>query len=271
MSYLCDLHAHTTYCDGSASPEEMILSAIAKGCRSFGLSAHAPVNIDGDWYMREEKIQPYLSELYSLKEKYADKIEFYVGFEADMYSPELPRCDYKIASLHYTDADGKFFDVDHTEEKQKKAVSTHFGGDFYAYVENYYDRLKSVIERTHGDIIGHFDLVTKFNGDGKLFNENDPRYLSAAFDAMSELVKYGLPFEINTGAISRGYRNTPYPSKTLLAELHRLGGRIMFCSDAHSPSAICCCFDSAKELAKECGFDSHVVLAKGNFTEVALK
>ena len=85
----------------------MILSAISKGCKSFGLSGHAPVNIDGDWYMRGEKIQPYLSELYSLKEKYADKIEFYVGFEADMYSPELPPCDYKIASLHYTDADGK--------------------------------------------------------------------------------------------------------------------------------------------------------------------
>ena len=112
MSYLCDLHAHTVYCDGSASPEEMILSAISKGCKSFGISGHAPTSIYGDWYMTEKKLASYLSELYALKEKYADKIEFYVGFEADMYSPELPSCDYKIASLHYTDANGKYFDVD---------------------------------------------------------------------------------------------------------------------------------------------------------------
>ena len=270
MSYLCDLHAHSFYCDGSASPEEMILSAIAKGCLSFGLSGHAPVTIKGDWYMTEEKVGPYLSELYALKEKYADKIEFYVGFEADMYSPALPKCDYTIASLHYTDAGGEYFDVDHTKKKQIEAVDGHFGGDFYAYCENYYDRIKSVIEKTHGDIIGHFDLVTKFNGDGELFDESHPRYLSAAVDAMSELLKYGLPFEINTGAISRGYRKAPYPSKTLLKELHRLGGKIIFNSDAHSPSAICSCFDSAKEVAKECGFDSHVVLSKGKFIEVKL-
>lgn len=61
--------------------------------------------------------------------------------------------------------------------------------------------------------------------------------------------------EINTGAISRGYRTTPYLSTELLRHLRSINGRITVSSDAHSAADICCKFDMAERLASSCGFD----------------
>ena len=67
------------------------------------------------------------------------------------------------------------------------------------------------MEQTGADIIGHFDLVTKFNELGGYLDLSDPRYVRAWKAAVDALLSYDRPFEINTGAISRGYRTTPYP------------------------------------------------------------
>ena len=41
MTYLQNLHTHTTYCDGRDTPVEMIESAIAQGFDSIGFSGHS--------------------------------------------------------------------------------------------------------------------------------------------------------------------------------------------------------------------------------------
>lgn len=40
-------------------------------------------------------------------------------------------------------------------------------------------------------------------------------------------------FEINTGAIARGYRSTPYPAPFLLQEMQRMRLPLMLASDCH--------------------------------------
>ena len=37
----CDLHMHTTYCDGKSSAEQMVLSAIEKGLDTVGVATHS--------------------------------------------------------------------------------------------------------------------------------------------------------------------------------------------------------------------------------------
>lgn len=50
-----------------------------------------------------------------------------------------------------------------------EAVEKHYGGDYYAFAEDYYTLERDVVDRTGADIIGHFDLITKFNeGDALL-------------------------------------------------------------------------------------------------------
>ncbi len=59
---------------------------------------------------------------------------------------------------------------------------------------------------------------------------------------------------INTGAMSRRYRTSPYPSAELLRHLNQIGGKICISSDAHSASGITLGFDMCEELAHSCGF-----------------
>jgi len=80
----------------------------------------------------------------------------------------------------------------------------------------------------------------------------------------------GVPFEINTGAISRGYRTTPYPSFEILKAIHDGGGRIVFSSDAHDKSTLRYWFPQAEELAKKAGFRTYVVLGKTGTEEIGL-
>ena len=79
--------------------------------------------------------------------------------------------------------------------------------------------------------------------------------LKAWQKAMDKLLPYNRPFEINTGAISRGYRTTPYPSKAQLEYIYKNGGKIILCSDAHNTDSLCCGYKEAAALAREVGFE----------------
>ena len=82
-------------------------------------------------------------------------------------------------------------------------MEQHYGGDFYAFAEDYYRLVGEVPERTGCQIVGHFDLITKFNEGDKLFDTGHPRYMRAALEALDRLAGRDVIFEITTGAMSR--------------------------------------------------------------------
>jgi histidinol-phosphatase (PHP family) len=63
-------------------------------------------------------------------------------------------------------------------------------------------------------------------------------------------------FEINTGAVMRGYRRAPYPAVPLLRRICERGGRVVINSDAHTCDHLLGKFDEAMMLAKNVGFGS---------------
>ena len=119
-------------------------------------------------------------------------------------------------------------------------------------------------------IVGHFDLPTKYNERSPLYDTASSVYRDAAFAAMEELNAAGKIFEINSGAISRGWRTTPYPAPELLRHLHAIGGRICISSDAHAADAITCAFGQSEALALSCGFTELWELTVDGFRPVAL-
>ncbi|MBR5314396.1 MAG: histidinol-phosphatase [Clostridia bacterium] len=244
-----DLHMHTTYCDGKNSPEEMIQSAINMGLKTVGLSGHSYTGIDDVFGMSMEKMQKYFNEVQELKIKYKDKIKVLCGIEQDSFAgfPALD-FDYAIGSVHYVYKDGKYLGVDHSEQITKNNVENYYNGDYYAYAEDYYKQVAKVIKDTNADIIGHFDLVTKFNEGYKYFDEDNPRYVKAYKAAVDALIPYNKPFEINTGAISRGYRTTPYPNPSILKYIKEKGGKVILSSDSHNAQNIAFKFDEFKNL-----------------------
>lgn len=254
-----NFHTHTNFCDGKNTAEEMILSAIEKGFSHIGFSGHIYTDFDESYCMSKEATKKYIAEIKSLKAKYKDKIKIYLGIEKDYYSKEpVNDFEYVIGSVHYVYKNGEYIPVDETSEIQKEAVNKHYNGDFLSFAKDYYE----IVSEAAGDIVGHLDLISKFNEGNVLFDETSPEYIKLAEEAIQKLIKKGKIFEINTGAMSRGYRKTPYPSKELIKIINSLNGKIMINSDAHEKSGIDFGFEEALKLVKECGFKEIYIFDK---------
>lgn len=234
-----DLHIHTNYCDGKSGIEEIILSAIEKGLKVVGISSHGFTEFDTSYCISAHKIDHYLKEIATLKDKYKDKIEVLAGIELDlMSSTPTDRYDYVIGSMHYIKWGDKYYSLDVNPEGFNRIVNTVFGGDAYALAEQYYSELANALKNTKVDIIGHFDLITKYNQNGGLFDTKHPRYIAAYRKAVDEIINLQIPFEINTGAISRGYRSEPYPSMDIIEYINGKGGKFILSSDSHSADTV---------------------------------
>ena len=57
------------------------------------------------------------------------------------------------------------------------------------------------------------------------------------------LLPSGVPFEINTGAMSRGWRTSPYPAKPIRDYIRAHGGRLILSSDSHKADTLLYAFD----------------------------
>ncbi len=265
-----DFHTHTTYCDGKSTPRQMVEAAYGMGLTDFGISGHADYSMwEQGFGMSDAILSAYKRELEALREEYAGKMNIYIGIELDTLGP-VQQAEYAIGSTHSILKDGHLVTVDDTEEKLVQAVETFWNGDWYAMAQDYFELEATVYDKLHCDWVGHFDLLTKFNEAYRYFDETKDDYLEPALNAMKKLHSQGLPFEINTGAMSRGYRTAPYPNPILLRELHAMGGRIMINSDSHSVDTIAYAFDQAGKIAYECGFRKVTVWSKDGFREIPL-
>ena len=251
-SILHDYHVHTTYCDGKSSPDEIIQEALLTGMNKIGFSGHSFVSFDDSGYcMTPESTRLYFNDINSLKIKYADEIKIFCGTEQDYYSqkPDL-NFDYLIGSVHYVFKDGAYIPVDGSPNGLLNNVNQYYHGDFYSFAEDYYKNVADVVNKLHPQIIGHFDLILKFNEKYNFIDENDKRYHDAAISALDELLKTNVPIEINTGAISRGWRKNPYPSMEILKRIAQKHGRVILSSDSHHKSTLRFDFDMCEKIVR---------------------
>lgn len=252
---LQNLHTHSTFDDGQSSLEEMALAAEEAGLTSLGFSVHTPMPFDSCWTIAPERMPDYLAEVRRLRTAFAGRVAIYSGAEWDLLSQvSLREFEYVIGSMHFIRSGDRGSCVDNTPEMTARYLAEMFGGDADSAAEAYFAGYETLARSEEVDIVGHFDLITKFDEKHRFYRAGSPRFRDAAFSAMDDLIKAEKIFEINTGAISRGYRSTPYPSRELLCELRRRGARITVSSDAHSAKHVEFGLNEAAELAESCGF-----------------
>lgn len=234
-----DFHIHSKYSDGNASVEEIVETAIKMGMKRVGISDHSYTEFDKSYCIKKEEISNYKNEILSLNQRYGDKIKVLCGIEQDYYSNESTNnFDYVIGSVHYLKINDDYIPVDESPEILINASNKYFNGDIYKLIDLYCETVADVVNRTNADIIGHFDLITKFNENNQLFDMSSERYFKVAKKAIDKLLLSSKPFEINTGAISRGYRTTPYPDDILIKYIIENGGKLILSSDSHNKNTI---------------------------------
>ena len=259
---LTNYHIHTNFCDGKDLAEEIVLTALEKGFDAIGFSGHGFTEEDLSFCMK--KTEEYIEEVKRLKEKYAKQIQIYLGVEEDCRQyVNRKDFDYIIGSSHYVKVDGEYYSVDHNQEGLLNNLKI-FNGDSIAYAKSYYERVVSYILKRKPDIVGHFDLITKFDDIEKIFLE-DEKYNKLAESYLLQALKSQSIFEVNTGAMARGLRNYPYPAENLLYLINKNDGKVMINSDCHFKEKIDFQIKESKIMLKEIGYKYVYVLYDNEF------
>ncbi|MDL2293469.1 histidinol-phosphatase [Ruminococcaceae bacterium OttesenSCG-928-D13] len=271
-----NVHTHSTWCDGQDSPRQMAERAIELGYTDLGFSSHGPAPFDPGCPGIFGKEAEYRADIRALAEEYADRLNILCGVEADLMHPIDPaRYDYVIGSVHYLPGDGpEVRSVDNTADKLRAAIDNDYGGDGLQMAADYFSQIPVLAKAQKPQIIGHFDLVAKYNGVGVFFDEESPAYQSIALEALDDTLArikgYGGMVEVNTGAMARGVRKAPYPAPFLLRHAAQRGARMIITSDCHNRAKLGYGYDAALAALREAGFTSMAVLKNGRFEDVSI-
>lgn len=266
-----NLHVHSIYCDGKDTPEEMIEAAIAAGFGSLGFSIHSYMSCSKSGFLSLEKQADYNREIERVKAKYKNIFPIYRGVEFDIYADSpWEGYDYTIASVHYLHTSEGLVSFDVGLEKTLSYVEKYFAGDGMAFAKTYYEALATAPDYGRFDIIGHFDLITKHNETHPFIDiesKEYKRYYTEAIDALVGKIPF---FELNTGAIARGYRSTPYPSPEITKLLREKGFGATISSDCHDKRFVDFGYEDAAEFLRAAGYRTKFILTEQGFEEVAL-
>ena len=262
---LANYHTHSTFCDGKNTPEEITVAAIERGFSAIGFSGHGYTDFDLRYCMSDTGA--YIAEIKRLKSKYEGKIQIYLGVEEDAFCyTNRNEFDYIIGSSHYFCCDGKFYPIDSNHDYFKKCLEL-FSYNIPLMAHTYYGRFCDYIVKRKPDIIGHFDLITKFDELDKQMFLNNLEYCAIAEKYIAIAAQSGCVFELNTGAIARGLRSSPYPAENLLFVLKNNGARLLLSSDSHTVETLDFGFSEARTYLKSIGFEYVYTLYNNEFVK----
>lgn len=191
-----NLHTHTARCGhASGTDEEYVLAAIEAGYDILGFSDHTPFPYPSSFVnqsaMAMEELEDYISSVLSLKEKYKEQIDIYLGLECEplmRFLPFLkeirPRLDYMILGNHGDLEEGPYFG--------RLSTAKELGHYLNYLLEGMESGLFLYV--AHPDLL--FNRYASFDADAKEISTIICR----------EANKHKLPLEYNLNGL---YRDTP--------------------------------------------------------------
>ncbi|WP_370677784.1 histidinol-phosphatase [Pleomorphomonas sp. PLEO] len=252
--------------------EEVVETAIARGFTHYGLSEHVPRYREQDLFPGEEHLgteglirafEDYARAAFELQERYADRIELLVGFETEALPPdiwpermrELRRSypfDYFVGSMH--DIDGRWVDFKPAMTDELKA---EFGAE--ALHVTWFERLADMVRLLKPDVVGHIDLIRKFEPPDFAFS---PAALRAAEGLLDAARAAGSALDVNCAPVRNGY-GAPYPQLPLLEIACRMGIGVTLGDDSHGPDTVGVGLTASLEAIAKAGFRSVRRLSRG--------
>lgn len=141
--------------------------------------------------------------------------------------------------------------------------------------EDYYRLVLQHVTQNQPLIVGHFDLITKFNDQLQYLTEDNQRqYDQLAREVLAEISQqlktWDGMVEVNTGGMSRGWTQRPYPAEVLLQDLQQRKTPIIITSDSHETKTIDYRFSETKAMLQRLGFQETMQLKDGEFQQFSL-
>lgn len=247
-------HNHSTWSDGSSTPEEMYLAAKADGLREFGLSDHWVIHPDKckdaeSWSMKLNRLEKYVSECLAWKNRLDDEnFTIRIGIEVDFFEENWQEVlgrlrnhpfDYSIGAVHYFGT----FPIDHSAEHWQ-ALSQLQIDEIW---RGYWQKVRNLAATRSFDFLAHLDLPKKFN----FLPSNG--FSDELEETLLSLQKYDLPLEVNTAGWAKPCAEC-YPRAETLCRACQLGIPVLVNADAHQKEHVTRFYPQAEQLLRDCGY-----------------
>lgn len=276
MKYISNLHTHTNYCDGKNSIEENIKYAIEKEFISLGFSGHSNFFKD-DCSMTKEGTIKYLNDIKKYKEIYKDKIQIYSGIEADYYSnlneytDKEMELDYRIGSVHFIDDDKNgnekdYFCIDMSKDNFNETIK-HFG-NIKIVIEKYFDNIIKMINIQKPNIIGHFDLIRKYNLNKEYFTEEESWYIKKVEETLKHIKENNCIVEVNIKLMNANNLDAHYPNKNTIKKILEMDIPLTLNTDAHLTNNLDNFYFEAAQELKKVGVKKIKMLIDNSFKDI---
>jgi histidinol-phosphatase (PHP family) len=238
--------------------------AIETGFTHYGVSEHCPRYRRQDLFGDEADLGPealsmtferYVLEALALRERYADQIEILVGFETERLPPESwtehmqalrasAPFDYIVGSVH--DVDGHFIDY---KPDQTRALAAALGG-VEALQLLYFDAVADLVQKMRPEVVGHLDLIRKFEPEGAVFS---PRVFKRIERVLEAVHAHHSVLDVNCGAYRRGL-GPVYPAPNILRRAREMGIPATLGDDSHGVSSVGVGLDACMKALAEAGY-----------------
>lgn len=226
----------------------VVQAAVERGFTTYGLSEHAPRFFVEHLYPEErgltpahlvDKFQRYVHRAMELRDEYQDRLELLVGFEtealpADLWADKMRELrhsaafDYIVGSVH--SVGDTWIDLN-AETSERAALAC---GGWEALRCAYFDRLAELVETLEPEIVGHVDLIRRFDGHDFQFSGTAMQHAERVLEAARA---HGAALEVNAAPVRRGF-GPVYPGPQLLARAHQMGVAVTLGDDSHGPDGV---------------------------------
>ena len=222
-------HTHTYRCGHAVgTDEEYVVKALQAGLTTLGFSDHAPYKVPcSSERMDYSQYEDYKHSILSLKKKYQEKINIFLGMEVECYRDQwddLSRyrreMDYCILGQHNLDLD----------------TNSSYGFTQSWQLEEYVDRIEYACAHGLCDYVAHPDVCMYS------YPAMDESVRKIAEKIADISIKYDMPMELNAGSGVRygmhryqdGMRYA-YPTRMFFEEFAKRRTKIIIGLDIHDP------------------------------------
>ncbi len=247
---LVDYHVHTALCGHAIGEmEDYVKVAAERGLAEMGFNDHAPTFHvqDPGLAMASNQLPWYVEQVRVLQSKYnrpriklaveADFVPGYEGKLRDLLSQY--DFDYVYGSVHvigdWRFDDSRVYPIGYEERDADEAYA------------QYFSLIRQSARCGLFDILGHMDLIKKFNYWPK---GNIDHLLEKTIEVIASS---GVCVEVNTSGLRRPCAQI-YPSEKILRLCHHYGVPITLGSDAHRPEEVGLDFNKAVGLLRRVGY-----------------
>lgn len=257
-----DYHVHTEFSDDSDYPLlDVVRDAAAMGMDEVCLTDHVDYGIKVD---RDSGLElqyrngviyanvdypRYVDLIREARRRYGDKIKVKLGLEFGMQVHTIPQYEALFARYPF---DFIILSVHEVEDREFWTQEYQRGRTQEEYNLRYYQELLELVRRyKHYSVLGHVDLITRYDEAGVYPFEKIKPILT---DIFRQVIADGKGIELNTSYHRYGLSDST-PARAILELYRDLGGQILTLgSDSHKPEHLGAYLEEGKRLLYDLGF-----------------